>query len=190
MSRNYLGGLAEDLASYGIDDFVLAEQRVVRRNMNWKLVSDTFWEAYHIKVLHKSNIAPMFVKNLALYDGFGLSHRLVGIRNSIEKLRDLPEAKWDLIPHATILMNLFPNTICVMQSDHLETYRVFPVPVQRQRIDHRDKRARAARRCGESEMEKGDGFAGRRGRAGFRDRRADSAQLRIRRAARGGVRAL
>ena len=125
---NYLGGLAEDLASYGIDDFVLAEQRIVRRNMNWKLVSDTFWEAYHIKVLHKSNIAPMFVKNLALYDGFGLSHRLVGIRNSIEKLRDLPEAKWDLIPHATILMNLFPNTICVMQSDHLETYRVFPVP--------------------------------------------------------------
>ncbi len=125
---NYLGGLAEDLASYGIDDFVLAEQRIVRRNMNWKQVSDTFWEAYHIKVLHKSNIAPMFVKNLALYDGFGLSHRLVGIRNSIEKLRDLPEAKWDLIPHATILMNLFPNTICVMQSDHLETYRVFPVP--------------------------------------------------------------
>ena len=125
--EKYLGGLAEDLASYGIDDFALADQRVVRRNMNWKLVSDTFWEAYHIKVLHKSNIAPMFVKNLALYDGFNLSHRLVGIRNSIEKMRGLPESKWDLIPHATILMNLFPNTICVMQSDHVETYRVFPV---------------------------------------------------------------
>jgi phenylpropionate dioxygenase-like ring-hydroxylating dioxygenase large terminal subunit len=125
--EKYLGGLAEDLASYGIDDFALAEQRVVRRAMNWKLVSDTFWEAYHIKVLHKSNIAPMFVKNLALYDGFNLSHRLVGIRNSIEKMRDLPEAQWDLIPHATILMNLFPNTICVMQSDHVETYRVLPV---------------------------------------------------------------
>jgi phenylpropionate dioxygenase-like ring-hydroxylating dioxygenase large terminal subunit len=126
--ENYLGGLAEDLASYGIDDFALADQRVVRRTMNWKLVSDTFWEAYHIKVLHKSNIAPMFVKNLALYDGFNLSHRLVGIRNSIEKMRNLPESKWDLIAHATILMNLFPNTICVMQSDHVETYRVFPVP--------------------------------------------------------------
>jgi len=126
--EKHLGGLAEDLASYGINDFALADQRVVRRKMNWKLVSDTFWEAYHIKVLHKSNIAPMFVKNLALYDGFNLSHRLVGIRNSIEKMRDLPESKWDLIPHATILMNLFPNTICVMQSDHVETYRVFPVP--------------------------------------------------------------
>jgi len=124
----HLGGLAEDLASYGIDDFTLADQRVMRRTMNWKLVSDTFWEAYHIKVLHKSNVAPLFVKNLALYDGFGLCHRLVGIRNSIEKMRALPESEWDLIPHATILMNLFPNTICVMQSDHLETYRVFPAP--------------------------------------------------------------
>jgi phenylpropionate dioxygenase-like ring-hydroxylating dioxygenase large terminal subunit len=124
----HLDGLAEDLASYGIDDFTLADQRVVRRKMNWKLVSDTFWEAYHIKVLHKSNIAPLFVKNLALYDGFGLCHRLVGIRNSIEKMRALPEAQWELIPHATMLMNLFPNTICVMQSDHLETYRVFPAP--------------------------------------------------------------
>ncbi len=123
----HLGGLAEDLASYGLDDFALADQRVVRRKMNWKLMSDTFWEAYHIKVLHKNNIAPIFAKNLALYDGFGLNHRLVGIRSSIEKLRELPESQWSLIQHATILMNLFPNTICVMQSDHLETYRAFPV---------------------------------------------------------------
>ncbi len=124
----HLGGLAGDLASYGIDNFVLAEQRMLRRKMNWKLVSDTFWEAYHIKVLHKTTVAPLFVRNLALYDGFGPCHRLIGIRNSIGKMRDLPESKWNLVPHATILMNLFPNTICVMQSDHVETYRVFPAP--------------------------------------------------------------
>ncbi len=126
--EDHLGGLADDLASYRVDDFVLAGQRVMRRRMNWKLVSDTFWEAYHIKVLHKANVAPLFVKNLALYDGFGLSHRLVGIRNSIDKLRDIPESDWDLLPHATILMNLFPNTVCVMQSDHVEIYRIFPQP--------------------------------------------------------------
>lgn len=124
--EDHLGGLADDLESYGLSDYVLAGQRVLKRRMNWKLVSDTFWEAYHIKVLHKTTVAPLFVKNLALYDGFGLNHRLVGIRNSIAKLRDLPESKWDLLPHATILMNLFPNTICVMQTDHLEVYRVFP----------------------------------------------------------------
>lgn len=122
----HLGGLADDLAGYALDSFELRETRVVRRRMNWKLVSDTFWEAYHIKFLHRSNIAPLFVRNLGLFEPFGLCHRLAGIRNSIEKLRAVAPERWDLLPHATILMNLFPNTILVMQSDHAEAYRIFP----------------------------------------------------------------
>jgi phenylpropionate dioxygenase-like ring-hydroxylating dioxygenase large terminal subunit len=122
-----LGGLAADLRSYAIERQELCQTRVVRRRMNWKLMSDTFWEAYHIKVLHRDNIAPLFVRNLALFDAFGPSHRLVGVRRSIETLRRRPEADWDLVPHATILMNIFPNTILVMQTDHLELYRIFPV---------------------------------------------------------------
>ena len=121
-----LAGLGEDIESYGIGSFAHQETRVVRRRMNWKLVSDTFWEAYHIKVLHAQNVGPLFVKNLAMFDAFGRNTRYIGVRKSIEKLRDLPEEKWDLIPHATILMNLFPNTILVMQSDHAEVYRIFP----------------------------------------------------------------
>jgi phenylpropionate dioxygenase-like ring-hydroxylating dioxygenase large terminal subunit len=121
-----LGGLAEDIESYRMGSFTHQETRVVRRRMNWKLVSDTFWEAYHIKVLHAQNVGPLFVKNLAMFEAFGRNHRYVGVRKSIEKLRDLPEEKWDLVPHATLLMNLFPNTILVMQSDHAEVYRVFP----------------------------------------------------------------
>ena len=119
-------GLSADLESYGIGSFAHQETRVVRRRINWKLVSDTFWEAYHIKVLHAGNVGPLFVKNLALFDAFGANHRYIGIRKSIEKLRDLPEEKWDLVAHATILMNLFPNTILVMQTDHAEIYRTFP----------------------------------------------------------------
>ena len=121
-----LSGLGEDIQSYGIGAMVHQETRVVRRRMNWKLMSDTFWEAYHIKVLHAQNVAPLFVKNLAMFDAFGRNTRYIGVRKSIEKLRDIPEEKWDLIPHTTILMNLFPNTILVMQSDHAEVYRIFP----------------------------------------------------------------
>ena len=121
-----LSGLGEDIESYGIGAMTHQETRVVRRRMNWKLMSDTFWEAYHIKVLHAGNVAPLFVKNLAIFDTFGRNTRYIGVRKSIEKLRDLPDEKWDLIPHATILMNLFPNTILVMQSDHAEVYRIFP----------------------------------------------------------------
>jgi phenylpropionate dioxygenase-like ring-hydroxylating dioxygenase large terminal subunit len=121
-----LHGLGDDIDSYGIASFAHQGTRVVRRPMNWKLVSDTFWEAYHIKVLHAQNVGPLFVKNLAMFDAFGRNTRYIGVRKSIEKLRDLPEAKWNLVPHATILMNLFPNTILVMQSDHAEVYRIFP----------------------------------------------------------------
>ena len=121
-----LAGLGEDIDSYGVASMAHQETRVVRRRMNWKLMSDTFWEAYHIKVLHAQNVAPLFVKNLAMFDAFGRNTRYIGVRKSIEKLRDLPQEKWDLIPHTTILMNLFPNTILVMQSDHAEIYRIFP----------------------------------------------------------------
>jgi phenylpropionate dioxygenase-like ring-hydroxylating dioxygenase large terminal subunit len=121
-----LAGLGEDIESYGIGAMAHQETRVVRRRMNWKLMSDTFWEAYHIKVLHAQNVAPLFVKNLAMFDAFGRNTRYIGVRKSIEKLRDLPDEKWDLVPHTTILMNLFPNTILVMQSDHAEIYRIFP----------------------------------------------------------------
>lgn len=124
---NLLGGLGEDLDSYGVASFVHQETRIVRRQMNWKIVSDTFWEAYHIKVLHAQNIAPLFARNLALFDAFGRNHRFIGVRNSIEKLRALPEREWDLLPHATILMKLFPNTVYLMQKDHAEVYRIFPV---------------------------------------------------------------
>ena len=121
-----LAGLGEDIESYGIGAMAHQETRVVRRRMNWKLMSDTFWEAYHIKVLHAQNVAPLFVKNLAMFDAFGRNTRYIGVRKSIEKLRDLAAGKLDPIPHTTILMNLFPNTILVMQSDHAEIYRIFP----------------------------------------------------------------
>jgi phenylpropionate dioxygenase-like ring-hydroxylating dioxygenase large terminal subunit len=121
-----LGGLDDDIASYGIGAYVPVESRTVQRRMNWKLVSDTFWEAYHIRVLHAANVAPLFVRNLALFDAMGRNHRLVGVRKSIEKLRGQPEEKWDIVPHATLLMNVFPNTVLVMQSDHAEVYRIFP----------------------------------------------------------------
>jgi phenylpropionate dioxygenase-like ring-hydroxylating dioxygenase large terminal subunit len=87
-----LAGLGEDIESYGIAAMARQETRVVRRRMNWKLVSDTFWEAYHIRVLHADNVGPLFVKNLAMFDAFGRNTRYIGVRKSIEKLRDLPEA--------------------------------------------------------------------------------------------------
>ena len=121
-----LGDLGADLAGFGLERYALVETRLLRRRMNWKLASDTFWEAYHLKVLHRRTIAKLFVRNLGLFEPFGPSHRYVGVRASIEELRGRPESEWSLLPHATILMSLFPNTVLVLQSDHFEAVRIYP----------------------------------------------------------------
>lgn len=52
--------------------------------------------------------------------------RMVAVRKSIDQLRELPEQEWDLILHTAVVYVLFPNTLFIMQGDHLETWRVYP----------------------------------------------------------------
>jgi phenylpropionate dioxygenase-like ring-hydroxylating dioxygenase large terminal subunit len=123
----HLGGLDAELESYGLATYHHYETREIRRKMNWKLVIDTFLEPYHLGVLHRQTVGPLFIGNLCLFEPFGLHLREVLPRRSIETQVDAPESEWDFIAHNTIVYVLFPNTVFVMQVDHAETWRVFPV---------------------------------------------------------------
>ena len=123
----YLGGLAPELANYGLGAYHHHETRVLRRKLNWKIVIDTFLEPYHFGVLHANTVGPIFIPNLCLFEAFGPHLRETLPRRTIEDLRGKPEADWDLIPHTAMVYVLFPNTVLVMQIDHVETWRVFPV---------------------------------------------------------------
>ncbi len=127
-AQRHLGALDAEFASFGLDKYHHYETREIRRQMNWKLVIDTFLESYHFSVLHRNSVAPLFYPNLCLFKPFGLHLREVLPRRSLESQRGLPESEWDLIPHHTIVYVLFPNTVFVMQVDHVETWRVYPVP--------------------------------------------------------------
>ena len=123
---DYLAGLQDDLASYGFDGYAHYETRVIKRRMNWKLVVDTFLESYHLPVLHKNTIAPILRGNLATFDPFGNNERLIFVRFSMDEMRRQPEQDWDLIKHTAVVNILFPNTVCIMQGDHLEMFHVYP----------------------------------------------------------------
>ncbi len=125
--ETHLAGLAPELASYGFGGYHHHETRVLRRKLNWKIVIDTFLEPYHFGVLHAKTVGPIFFPNLCLFEGFGPHLRETLPRRTIEGLRGMPEAEWDLIPHTALVYVLFPNTVLVMQMDHVETWRVFPV---------------------------------------------------------------
>jgi nitrite reductase/ring-hydroxylating ferredoxin subunit len=121
-----LGGLGPELASYGLGNYSHYKTATLAKDMNWKLVIDTFLETWHVAVLHKETVAPIFQPNVNLFDAFGRNGRLVIPRRSMLGLRSEPEESWDFLRHSAIVYTLFPNALLVWQGDHVETWRSFP----------------------------------------------------------------
>lgn len=119
--------LDAELAAYDLASYHHFETRLITRKMNWKLAIDTFLEPYHIAVLHRNTVAPLFHANLCLFDAFGPHLREVLPRRSLDTQKGVPEEQWEFIPHNTLVYVLFPNMVFVVQVDHIETWRVFPV---------------------------------------------------------------
>ena len=76
--------------------------------------------------MHRTSVGPIFYSNVLAYDPFGLHLRGILPRKTITTLRQMPEQDWTLIPYTAIVYALFPNTIFVIQGDHVE---VWPYPL-------------------------------------------------------------
>jgi phenylpropionate dioxygenase-like ring-hydroxylating dioxygenase large terminal subunit len=94
--------------------------------MNWKLLVDTFHEGYHIGFLHRESLKEVLHGNTADFQAFGSNHRLVFPRKKLERLKAEPEETWDLMWNTTVIYALFPNTLLMLQGDHVELARIFP----------------------------------------------------------------
>ncbi len=129
---SHLAGLGPELGHYRFDDYHHYENRELIQDFNWKIVIDTFLEPYHFGFLHKNTVGPIFIPNLCLFEPFGLNLRETLPRRSITRMRELPERDWDLIFHSALVYVLFPNVVLIMQADHAEVWRVYPV---RDRVD-------------------------------------------------------
>jgi phenylpropionate dioxygenase-like ring-hydroxylating dioxygenase large terminal subunit len=122
----WLGGLGPELASYGFESWVFFDKRVIPETMNWKILVDTFHEGYHIGFLHRKSLDSILHGNVADFEAFGRNHRLTFPRKKLERLKAEPEESWDLMWNTTLIYSLFPNTILMIQGDHVELSRIFP----------------------------------------------------------------
>jgi len=122
----WLGGLGSELASYDFASWVLFDHRVVPEAMNWKILVDTFHEAYHIGFLHRDSLKEILHGNVTDFTRFGYNHRLVVPRKKLDRLKLEPEQNWDLMWNTSIIYSLFPNTLLIVQGDHVELARIFP----------------------------------------------------------------
>jgi len=122
----WLGGLGPELASYGFESWAFYDKRLIPETMNWKIIVDTFHEGYHIGFLHRDSLRSVLHGNVADFEPFGRNHRLTFPRKKLERLRAEPQASWDLMWNTTVIYSLFPNTILMLQGDHVELSRIFP----------------------------------------------------------------
>jgi phenylpropionate dioxygenase-like ring-hydroxylating dioxygenase large terminal subunit len=119
--------LAAEFTSYGFDTYSHYQTQTLAKDMNWKLVIDTFLETWHVATLHRETVGPIFQPNVNAFDAFGRNGRLIIPRRSLLESKDRPQSTWDLLTHSAIVYTLFPNALLVWQGDHLETWRSFPV---------------------------------------------------------------
>ena len=122
-----LAGLQDDMVGFGLANYHHYETRVLQQKMNWKLVVDTFLESYHLPFLHPKTVGPILISNRGTFDAFGRNLRTIYPRVKFENLKQQPESEWDLVKWSALIYVLFPNTVFIMQGDHLETWRVYPV---------------------------------------------------------------
>ncbi len=124
--QTFLGPLDAELASYGMQDFVVERDTVLTPDINWKFVIDGFLEVYHFAKLHANSIAPWFYGTHSPFEGIDMHGRLVGVRKSFDDLRGKELGDSGLLPHVAVNYLIFPNTVGVWQGDHFEFWTAYP----------------------------------------------------------------
>ena len=136
--RDWLGPVAEDLEGFGLATAVAhdGDRRSVDRDISWKIAIDIFLESYHLRPTHKDSIYPMFFDNLGLVDRMGAHQRNVFPKRSIRELliASPDESTWQLRQHANVLYHVFPNTLILVQPDHVAVLNVWPIGTERANV--------------------------------------------------------
>jgi Rieske 2Fe-2S family protein len=132
----WAGGIAPDLAFFGVPDAIVWRRTDVVRQCNWKLVIEAFLEAYHIRVLHRNTIYPFFVDACAVSEQIGAHLRSVAARRRIEEARALPPERWDLRELCTFTHFVFPNTVLIFHPDYASLITLYPLAPDRTRWVH------------------------------------------------------
>jgi phenylpropionate dioxygenase-like ring-hydroxylating dioxygenase large terminal subunit len=124
--ETFLAGLGEEFAAYGFERYSYFASETMTPAINWKFGIDTFLEAYHLPVLHRATVAPLIRGNLGSFQAFGDHGRLTFARYASHEWDTRPEAEWNVLAHIVAVYRLFPNSLVIFQSDHLETWRMLP----------------------------------------------------------------
>ena len=102
---------------------------------NWKLLLDTFLEAYHVFALHADTVARYFLVRPSAFEPFGPHLRFHSLQKSLLELKGTDPAGWELLPHGTVEYLIAPATVLSHSVDHLALYRFLPLAADRTAVE-------------------------------------------------------
>ena len=94
---------------------------------NWKLLVDGGLEGYHFKIAHAKTIGPYFLDNMSLVMENKLHSSIIFPKKAMKKLKEIPPSEWKFRKAANILIHIFPNTVILIEPDHLMVVTFFPI---------------------------------------------------------------
>ena len=130
------------------DEQVCFHQSETIDEANWKLLTETLLEGYHIKSLHRESFYPFGLDNINVVETFGQNARVVYPFKRIEKLREIARGDRDITGLATLVYHLFPNVSVSVLSKHTSVTIIEPLSPTRTQmtsyyVKHADTNARS-----------------------------------------------
>ncbi len=123
--EGFLGDAADDLASFGFEQYAHAVSADLELRADWKLAVDVNFEGYHFPFLHKDTLAPI-VTNNSVFDTYGAHCRWAFPFRNIEELRDVPEQDWPERFSGSVVYGIFPSCVLVESPVSTLMLRVYP----------------------------------------------------------------
>jgi len=124
----------------GAPDFLSSDQTLFHQsatedNANWKLLTETLLEGYHIKSLHRDSFYPFGLDNINVVETFGENSRIVYPFKRIEKLRAIKREQRRIAGSATLVYHLFPNVSVAVLSKHTSVTIIEPISPTQTRME-------------------------------------------------------
>ena len=112
---------------FDLGELIPYDSRIGKLDCNWKLLVDGGLEGYHFKIAHASTIGPYFLDNVSVNEANQLHSSIVYPKRAMKKLTEAPRSEWRIRKYANILVHIFPNTIILIEPDHLMVINNFPL---------------------------------------------------------------
>lgn len=119
--------MIDDQLDFFTHDQKLFNTSEITDDANWKLLTETLLEGYHIKSLHRNSFYPYGLDNLNVVENYGNNSRVIFPFKRIDKLRNQKPEDRIIDGCVTSVYSLFPNASISVLSKHTNLVILEPI---------------------------------------------------------------